>query len=107
MKQTYALLASLAILSLSAPAFADSNETTKASGTDASGTTSKIEQNVKVKTYKNGETKTTIHTEASKDPKGLMNKSKVKSEEETTTDANGNVIKDTKTVSGTVKVETK
>jgi hypothetical protein len=103
----FTLLASLAVLALATPAFADSKESVKASGTDAAGTTTSVDQSVKVKDRMDGTTDTTVTTETTKDPKGLMNKSKVKSKETVTTDQNGNVIKDTKSVDGKVVNETK
>lgn len=103
----FTLLASLAALAMATPAFADSNASVKASGTDAAGTSTSVDQDVKVKDHMNGTTDTTVTTETTKDPKGLMNKSKVKSKETVTTDQNGTVIKDSKTVNGKVVEESK
>ena len=102
MNNKLTLLASLAVIALTTPAFADSNETTKVSGTDAAGTSTNVDTNVKVKSHMNGTTDTTIKTDETKDPKGLMNKSEVQSKETITTDKDNNVIKDKKTVSGKV-----
>ena len=108
MNKTYAMLASIIALTVTAPAFAaDSSETTSVSGTDANGTTVKEKQSVKVKKHSNGNTDTTIKTEDSKDPKGLFNKSTGKSKETITTDENNNVIKDKKSVKGNETDETK
>ena len=100
MTKTTLLLASVAALALSAPAFsadsntsyeaktkvsADSNgnysEKASAKSTDAAGTTTAAEKKVDVDVDSKGNVDKSVTTEASKDPKGLFNESKVKTKD--------------------------
>lgn len=120
------LLASAAAVALSAPAFAADKETYKSTTkvehdskgnydaksattkTDAAGTTTSKEKTVEVDVDAKGNTDTTVKTEESTDPKGLMNKTKVKTTDTEKAKVDGTV--DTthkKTVNGkTVEEET-
>ena len=109
MKHTSILLASVAILALNAPAFAAEKETYKsetkmekdakgnysqkdsATKTDAAGTTTNAEKNVSVDVDSKGNTEKTVKIEESTDPKGLMNKTDVKTKDTVKTKADGSV----------------
>lgn len=116
MNKTVLLLASAAIVSLGAPSFAAEKESYKsetkmekdAKGnyeakttiqhTDTDGTTTNTEKMVDVDANSDGTTEKTVKTEKVVDPKGLMNKSKVKTEDTTKTNADGILEKSHKKV---------
>lgn len=103
------LLASVAAIALTAPAFAADKETYKSetkvekdskgnydaksetSKTDTAGTTTSVEKKVDVDVDGAGNVEKTVKTEETTDPKGLMNKTKVKTKDTTTTHSDGTV----------------
>jgi hypothetical protein len=107
--KTSILLASVAAIALTSPAFAADKETYKSetkvekdskgnydaksetSKTDAAGTTTSLEKKVDVDVDAAGNVDKTVKTEEVTDPKGLMNKTKVKTKDTTTTHSNGTV----------------
>jgi hypothetical protein len=109
MKKTAMLLASATALVLSAPVFAADKETyksttkvekdsqgnydakSKTTATNAAGTTTSTEKKVDVDVDSNGNIDKTVKTEESTDPKGLMNKTTVKTKDTETTNKNGTV----------------
>jgi len=115
MKITYALLTTAAVFALSAPAFAaeekyesktkieadakgnyDAKVTTEK--TDTTGTTTKFEKKVETDVDSKGNTDTTVKTEETVDPKGLMNKSTVKTTDKAETHSDGTVTNSHKKV---------
>lgn len=118
MKTTYALLASIAALTVAAPVFAADNSaeasvkvdhdndggyTKKAHAekTDTTGTTYKDDSKAKLSVDSDGATKKTIKTTHVKDPKGLFNKQKTVTKDTIKTDKNGMTKVDhTKEVNG-------
>jgi hypothetical protein len=125
MKNTTILLATVAILALNAPAFSADKETyesktkvekdakgnyeekSQTEKTDAAGTTTSAEKKVDVKVDGSGNVSKTVKTEASTDPKGLMNKETVKTTDTAKTKTDGTVatthkkVVDGKTVENT------
>jgi uncharacterized membrane protein len=109
MNKTALLLASAASLALTAPAFAADKETfksetkiekdskgnyeakTETTKTDAAGTTTSMEKKVDIDVDSKGNVDKTVKTEEVVDPKGLMNKTKVKTTDTATTNADGTV----------------
>lgn len=117
MNKRFALLASVAALGLAAPAFAADVKTetntkvkvdtdgnyeakTKTSATDAAGTDTTAKKTVDVDVNADGSVDKTVTTTETKDPKGLLNKSKVKTKEKVSTSADGTVTHHKKVVNG-------
>lgn len=119
------LLTTVAAFALSAPAFAaeketfesktkvekkadgDYKETTKSSATNAAGTTTTTEKKVDVDVDSKGNVDTSVKTEVTTDPKGLMNKETTKTKDTENTKADGSVeVKHKKTVNGKTVEET-
>jgi hypothetical protein len=117
--KTAMLLTTAAALALSAPAFAAEKEKyesktkiesdakgnydakVKSEKTDMDGTTSKFQKKVDVDVDSKGNTDTTVKTEESRDPKGLMNKSTVKTTDSEKMKSDGTVeTEHKKTVDG-------
>jgi hypothetical protein len=72
------------------------------SRTDAAGTTRSSEQNTSMKVNSKGDTKKTVTSESSTDPKGLGNKTSVKVTDTEKTTTEGTAITHEKTVNGDV-----
>ena len=125
MKNASILLASVAAIALSAPAFAadkesfesktkiekDSNgnydEKSKTEKTDTAGTTTTSQKKVDVDVDSKGNVDKTVKTKESVDPKGLMNKKTIKTQDTVKTKSDGTVetshkkVMDGKTVEST------
>lgn len=124
MKKTHILLATVAGFAFAAPAIAADKEKyeaktkieadskgniekkTSVETTDSAGTSTSVKQDVEIDAKADGTTDKTVKTVATKDPKGLLNKSKVKTEETSKTAADGTVIEHKKTVDGHVEDKT-
>ncbi len=120
MNRTLALLAAVAGVAFAAPSFAadtatyetktkvkadddgDYKETTTTESKDMAGTKTESESKVDVDAKADGSVEKTVTTEKTSDPKGLGNKTKVKTKDTVKTDAAGNTMdsKHKKTVNG-------
>jgi len=90
MKKNLIILASVAAFALSAPVFAaDSSYDTKTESTDTAGTTSTSEKHVTSEADSKGNTSKTVKTEKTVDPKGLMNKTSVKTKDTAKSNVDG------------------
>ena len=107
MTKTHLLLVSVAAVVFAAPGYAADKETYKSetkiekdskgnyeskanvSKTDMEGTTTKAEKKVDINVDSDGETKKTVTTEESTDPKGLMNKTTTKTKDTEKTHSDG------------------
>lgn len=124
MKKTYALLTMASALAIAHPSFANDKETVKsetkveqdASGnyerkssterTDANSTTTQQDSKVKVDVDNDGSVKKTVESETSVDPKGLMNKSSVKTTDTVEQKDGETTVKHKKKVDGKTVEET-
>ncbi len=117
MTKTFALLASVAALAFTAPAFAadDSAEakvkvehdkdggytkSSEAEKTDMNGTTTSAESKTKLAVDSDGDTKKTVRTERVTDPKGLFNKQKTVTKDTMKTKGGKTSVEHTKEVNG-------
>jgi hypothetical protein len=87
----------------------DVKKSTEAKSTDASGTTTKSDAEVKLDVDSNGDATKTVTTEQSTDPKGLFNKTSTKTKDQVKTENGKTTAKHKKVVNGETveKTETK
>ncbi len=124
MNKNYILLATVAAFTMSAPVFAADKEKfesktkieadskgnydkkTETESTDTAGTSTSTKQKVDVDVDANGNVDKTVKTVETKDPKGLFNKTKVKTTDTEKASADGTVMKHKKVVNGHTEVNT-